>query len=130
MKAIVKTPTPIAIAVVKLDRRYLVGRRPAGVPLAGFSEFPGGKILANETADQAAIRECQEETGLQVESCGLIESRVYAYDHETVELNFILCRTTSQQRPPDPPFEWLTVDQLGKCRFPAANEPIIQRLCQ
>src|SRR5947209_7478611 len=62
--------TQIAIAVVEQDGRFLVGRRPAGVPLAGLSEFPGGKIEPQETAEAAAVRECFEETGIVVEVTG------------------------------------------------------------
>src|SRR5262249_17180878 len=42
-------PTQIAIAVVECAGRYLIGQRPAGVPLAGLWEFPGGKIKPGET---------------------------------------------------------------------------------
>ena len=59
-------PTRIAIAVVEHAGRYLIGRRPDGVPLAGLWEFPGGKVQLSETAEQAAERECLEETGLEV----------------------------------------------------------------
>ena len=60
------SPTPIAVAVVEHDGRYLVGQRPAHVPLGGFWEFPGGKVERGETPEAAAIRECLEETGLTV----------------------------------------------------------------
>ena len=56
----------IAVAVVEHDGRFLVGLRPAGKPLAGFSEFPGGKVHSGETPAEAAERECREETGLSV----------------------------------------------------------------
>ena len=36
--------TIIAVAVVEHDRQYLIGKRPPGVPLAGYCEFPGGKV--------------------------------------------------------------------------------------
>ena len=34
----------IGIAVVEHQRQFLIGIRPAGVALAGFHEFPGGKM--------------------------------------------------------------------------------------
>ena len=57
-------PTLVAIAVVEHDGCFLVGVRPEGKPLAGFAEFPGGKVDHGETPEQAAIRECREESGL------------------------------------------------------------------
>ncbi|MDP6469251.1 MAG: NUDIX domain-containing protein, partial [Pirellulaceae bacterium] len=63
-------PTLIAIAVVEHNGRFLVGMRPVETVLAGFSEFPGGKVEPNEVPAQAAVRECLEETGLEVEVSG------------------------------------------------------------
>ena len=57
--------TPIAIAVVLHNDCVLIGVRPAGATLAGLWEFPGGKIEAGETPNEAAERECLEETGLK-----------------------------------------------------------------
>ena len=48
-------PTPIAVAVVRYDGKFLIGRRPEGVPLAGLWEFPGGKVHAGETPEAAAV---------------------------------------------------------------------------
>src|SRR4051812_46830278 len=59
--------TLVAIAVVEHDGKSLVGERPAGVALAGFAEFPGGKVEPGESPEAAAVRECIEESGLQVE---------------------------------------------------------------
>ena len=44
--------------------RLLVGRRPEGVHLAGFWEFPGGKVEARERPEVAAERELKEEAGV------------------------------------------------------------------
>ena len=54
------SPVQIALAVVRHDDSVLIGQRPAGVPLAGYWEFPGGKILDDETPQEAAARECRE----------------------------------------------------------------------
>ena len=51
------SPTAIAVAVVEHDDRFLVGQRPAGKPLAGYWEFPGGRVEEGESPQQAAIRE-------------------------------------------------------------------------
>src|SRR5437764_2006476 len=59
-------PTPIAVAVVEKDGHFLVGQRPEGVSLAGLWEFPGGKIEPGESPEAAAVRECLEETGVDV----------------------------------------------------------------
>ena len=46
----------IAVAVVEHNDRFLVGIRDAADSLAGYHEFPGGKIEPGETVQQAAVR--------------------------------------------------------------------------
>ena len=57
----------IAIAGVQDQDQFLGGPRGDEQVLAGYWEFPGGKIKSGETPEQAAIRECLEETGLHVQ---------------------------------------------------------------
>ena len=47
-------PTEIAVAVVEHAGRYLIGLRPAGEALAGYWEFPGGKVPQGELPGEAA----------------------------------------------------------------------------
>jgi len=56
----------VAAALVDADRRVLLQQRPAGKSLAGLWEFPGGKVEAGETPEEALIRELEEELGIAV----------------------------------------------------------------
>ena len=62
-------PKPVihvaACALLDADGRILIARRPEGKPMAGLWEFPGGKIEANETPEQAVVRELREELGVE-----------------------------------------------------------------
>ncbi len=123
-------PIAIAIAIVEHDGRYLVGQRPRGMAWAGYAEFPGGKVSAGESPQEAVVRECAEETGLEVEPCELIDTILYTYEHGTLELFFFQCHLISLDQPPRPPFAWLTLAYLAQCTFPPANIPIIRRLTE
>lgn len=62
--------TVVCVALVDADGRVLLAERPAGKPLAGLWEFPGGKIHPGETPEAALIRELHEELGIDVaEAC-------------------------------------------------------------
>lgn len=122
-------PTRIAIAVVEQDGRFLIGQRPEGVPLAGLWEFPGGKIEPGETAEQAAVRECREETGLDVQPLFHYQAATHEYAHGAVALTFIACGLVSgEQAEPQPPFRWVERGELGKYEFPQANRELIRQL--
>jgi len=125
---------PIGIAVVLSndDTRCLVGTRQPGQHLAGLLEFPGGKCRPGESTRDAAIRECREETGIDVTPTGpreAVEHISYRYDHGQVDLSFWLCRPVDDQQPtPSLPFAWYAISELDAARFPEANAGMIRRL--
>jgi 8-oxo-dGTP diphosphatase len=115
-------PTPIAIAVVEWEGQFLVGQRPEGVPLAGLWEFPGGKIEPGETPEAAAVRECQEETGLTVEPLFRYPQHVQQYDHDRLALHFIACRPAAGL-PAEP---GIPRPELPKYEFPSGNRGVLE----
>ena len=128
-------PTPIAVAVVEHAGRFLIGRRPQGVPLAGYWEFPGGKVRDGETPAEAARRECFEETGLAVSVGGEYSQVVQRYDHDRLRLHFFACRPDGPSIPsshgvPSAPegYRWVTAVELKSYRFPPANEALVALL--
>ncbi len=122
-------PTPIAIAVVECDGRFLVGQRPQGVPLAGLWEFPGGKIEPGETPEAAAVRECREETGIEVEPQFRYPDEFQEYDHDRVLLHFVACRPAAASPcAPRPPFCWLPRADLFQREFPRGNRRLLEAM--
>src|SRR5918992_2077919 len=59
-----------ACALIDADGRVLLAERPAGRPMAGLWEFPGGKVENGERPEDTLIRELNEELGITVrEAC-------------------------------------------------------------
>lgn len=122
--------TRVAIAVVRRGNEFVVGIRPPDVPLAGKAEFPGGKIEPGETSEEAAVRECLEECGLQVAVRGEYFSTNHRYEHGELEIHFLDCYPLDRTSAPLPPFHWVSLEELKNLDFPEANAPLTRRLLE
>ena len=65
-------PKVAAITLIQQDHQVLLTRR-AMNPAKGRWTLPGGFVDCGEDPRDAAVRECREETGLEVEIDGLID---------------------------------------------------------
>src|SRR4051794_22187014 len=100
---------PIAIAVVHRDGCVLVGIRANDIVLAGKAEFPGGKVLPDESPEQAAVRECWEETGVATRVLRLRRRIQFEYPHGTLDLHFFDCAPAQLDVKPQNGFGWLPI---------------------
>jgi 8-oxo-dGTP diphosphatase len=81
--------TEVAVGILIDARgRYLLTSRPQGKAYAGFWEFPGGKLEAGETVEQALRRELQEEIGVTIGPAHRWREAVVDYPHALVRLHF------------------------------------------
>ncbi|MDO9197222.1 NUDIX domain-containing protein [Rhodoferax sp.] len=79
----------VAVGVlIRPDGDFLLTSRPAGKVYAGYWEFPGGKLEAGETVEQALQRELHEELGIVIGSATLWKVDMVDYPHALVRLNF------------------------------------------
>ena len=81
--------TEVAVGVlIKPNGDFLLTSRPPGKVYAGYWEFPGGKLEANENVDQALARELHEELGIDIAASELWKTEIIDYPHALVRLNF------------------------------------------
>jgi mutator protein MutT len=123
-------PIPIGVALVEQNECYLVGIRDNDGPLPGYAEFPGGKCRPGESPEHCALRECREETGLDVMPVKLLLNRQFSYPHGTVDLHFWLCKPADVEKVADEHhrFGWVSAAELPALQFPEANESVIELL--
>lgn len=81
--------TDVAVGIlIDVQGRYLLTSRPQGKAYAGYWEFPGGKLEAGETVEQALRRELQEEIGVTIGPAHRWREAVVDYPHALVRLHF------------------------------------------
>ena len=84
----------VAVGIlIRPNGEFLMTTRPDGKAYAGYWEFPGGKIEANETVVEALRRELIEEIGVTIETTKVWRTSLVDYPHALVRLHF--CKITN-----------------------------------
>jgi len=120
----------VVAAIIKKDTKILITRRAKDQKLAGFWEFPGGKIEAGESEELCLIREIKEELNLVI----AIEERLGEIVHSYEFANILLIAYACQYRGGDicltvhDDFCWVEVSELSGFCFAPADEPFVRQL--
>ena len=79
----------VAVGVlIRPDGSFLLTSRPPGKVYQGYWEFPGGKLEAGETVEQALRRELHEEIGIVIAAVHPWKVEMVDYPHALVRLHF------------------------------------------
>jgi 8-oxo-dGTP diphosphatase len=120
----------VAAVLTRPDGRFLLASRPPGKVYAGYWEFPGGKVEAGESHAGALARELEEELGVTPTRAARWLTRVYAYPHATVRLNFFrVWDWTGEPQPREgQTLAWFTPAGAPPSPLLPANFPILAAL--
>ncbi|HEY5597912.1 MAG TPA: (deoxy)nucleoside triphosphate pyrophosphohydrolase [Kiloniellales bacterium] len=121
-----------AVALVDVDGRVLLARRPEGKEMAGLWEFPGGKVRPDETPEAALIRELHEELAIDTRRSCLAPIGFASHAYETFHLLMPLyvCRTWAGtvRAVEGQELAWVRPARLGDYAMPPADAPLIPLL--
>jgi 8-oxo-dGTP diphosphatase len=119
----------VAVALVDIDGRVLVTRRPQGKHMAGLWEFPGGKIHDGETPEAALIREMREELAIDTAESCLAPLTFASHDYEDFHLLMPLyvCRKWKGTVTPveGQELKWVRPMALREYPMPPADAPLV-----
>ncbi|MEW5289690.1 8-oxo-dGTP diphosphatase MutT [Erwinia papayae] len=121
----------VAVGIIRdKDQNIFLAKRSASSHMGNMWEFPGGKIEAGETPEQALKRELHEEIGIEVVSAVAWDRSEHADSQLQVTLHFFIVEEW-QGEPwgrEGQPQRWVAQRDLVAAEFPPANIPIVARL--
>ena len=121
-----------ACALIDADGRVLLAERPAGKPMAGLWEFPGGKVHDGERPEDTLIRELGEELGIAVkEDClAPLTFASHAYPEFHLLMPLYVCRRWEGTVQPleGQAVAWVKPNRLREYKMPPADEPLVAHL--
>ena len=121
-----------ACALIDADGRVLLAQRPAGKPMAGLWEFPGGKVETGERPEETLIRELREELGIAVsEPClAPLTFASHTYPDFHLLMPLYVCRLWEGTVAPQEgqALAWVKPNRLRDYEMPPADVPLVSHL--
>lgn len=120
-------------AVIEHQGAFLVCRRRAGKSEGGKWEFPGGKVEANESAEQALARELAEELNVHdAEVLDLVKRQTTESNGQLIDLACyrVSTRCSPTRSTDHDALKWCPTDQLPALDWALPDRPIVDSLVQ
>ena len=120
----------VTAAIIVKDEKIFAARRAANKHLAGYWEFPGGKLEINESPEQCLARELHEEFGLKVSIGDFFMESTHAYDEKLVRLlaYWVPFIGTIDKMNDHDETRWMDPHSLQTLNWAPADRPIVAAL--
>ncbi len=123
----------VVAAVLERDGKYLITQRRATAVLPLMWEFPGGKVEAGETDQQALKREMLHRLGVEIEVGKLISFVSHPYEHYVVDLFLYECTLsggpdTALETRAVNAYKWAASNEFDQYPFTPADEASMNKL--
>ena len=120
----------VVAALIRDGERFLICKRPAHKARALMWEFPGGKVEAGESPQDALIRECMEELDITLDVKGLFMQVTHEYPDILIRLSLYEAVIASGEllRKEHEALCWILPREIPDCEFCPADKDIIDRI--
>lgn len=122
----------VAAAIIFREEQVLIARRATHKHLAGYWEFPGGKIEAGEEPEACLVRELAEELKIIIQVNHHIMDHIHNYGDFTITLKAYSCTFVNGEITLTDHDEvlWVNVNDLPSYQLAPADVPIANMLMQ
>ena len=123
-----KTIRVVAAIIIKNEKVFATQRGYGD--FKGGWEFPGGKIDAGETPEEALIREIKEELDTEVEVIELLDTVEYDYPNFHLSMDCFICKIKSGDLvlKEHEAAQWLTKETLDTVNWLPADLGLIDKI--
>ncbi len=122
----------VTAAIIIRDGCVLLARRPQGDPLAGYWEFPGGKIEPGETPQECLERELLEEFGIRAKAREVVAENFHTYPHGAIRLIAIMTEIEGDEitLSAHETVRWVPIPEILAYRLAPADVPIARKVVE
>ena len=122
--------TEVVAALIWDENRFMICQRPENKTRAFEWEFVGGKVEQGETKQQALIRECREELGVEVKVYDIFMDVVHEYPDITVHLTLFNATIADgvPQKLEHNDIQWITPEEISGFNFCPADDEILKEI--
>lgn len=125
--------TQVVAALIWREGRFMICQRPVTKTRALEWEFVGGKVEAGETLQQALVRECIEEIGVEITVNDIFMEVDHTYPDVTIHLTLF----NAELKPGDEPkrlehndIRFITTAEIGQYEFCPADTEILKKIVE
>lgn len=121
----------VTAAIIKNTQgEVLIARRKLGKALAGYWEFPGGKIEEGETPEESLARELKEEMNLNVQVGDFIGENTHCYEGFSIRLMAyeVVILAGDMKLTDHDAIQWVVPNKLGCYPLAPADIPLARTL--
>ncbi|MBQ9944551.1 MAG: (deoxy)nucleoside triphosphate pyrophosphohydrolase [Clostridia bacterium] len=120
----------VVAALIWQDGKFFACQRPEHKARGGLWEFVGGKVEKGETKEEALIRECREELGVDIRVQDVFMDVLHQYPDITVHLTLFNARFTGEKPKmlEHQAFLWVTPEEADETVFCPADKEILDEI--
>ena len=110
--------------------RFLICQRPKHKARGLLWEFVGGKVENGETKEQALIRECKEELGIDISVGDKFTEVTHEYPDITVRLTIFNATIQSEniKKLEHNDIKWITPSEISLYQFCPADKDVLEKI--
>ncbi len=122
----------VSAGIITKNKRVYIQQRAKNGLMGGLWEFPGGKREIGESLEECLKREIKEELRANIDVSERVMTIKHTYTNFRVILHVFSCKLQDKRIRPKgcEQWKWVSLSNLKKYPFPAANVKIVKYLTE